>query len=83
MSVSVIPIYALRKKCPYSELFWFAFYRIQTEYGEIPSIYRYSVRMQKNADQSNSKYKHFLRSDEKSYSSPKINWKLEKVPRLK
>ena len=26
---------ALRKKCPYSELFWFAFSRIRSEYGEI------------------------------------------------
>ena len=25
----------LRKKCPYSELFWSAFSRIWTEYGEI------------------------------------------------
>ena len=27
----------LRKKCPYSELFWYAFSRILTEYGEIRS----------------------------------------------
>ena len=33
------------KKCPYSELFWSAFSRIQTEYGEIRSISPYSVRM--------------------------------------
>ena len=26
---------AVRKKCPYSELFWSAFFRIRTEYGEI------------------------------------------------
>ena len=26
---------ALRKKCPYSELFWSACSRIRTEYGEI------------------------------------------------
>ena len=26
---------SLRKKCPYSELFWSAFFRIQTEYGEM------------------------------------------------
>ena len=25
----------LRKKCPYSELFWSVFSRIRTEYGEI------------------------------------------------
>ena len=27
--------HSLRKKCPYSELFWSAFSRIRTEYGEI------------------------------------------------
>ena len=37
---------ALCKKCPYLELFCFAFSRIQTEYGEISS---YSVRMRENA----------------------------------
>ena len=34
---------SLREKCPYSELFWSAFSRIQTEYGEIRSISPYSV----------------------------------------
>ena len=29
---------ALRKKCPYSELFWSVFFRIRTEYGEIIRI---------------------------------------------
>ena len=28
----------LRKKYPVLELFWFVFYRIRTENGEIPSI---------------------------------------------
>ena len=28
----------LRQKCPYSELFWSAFSRIRTEYGEILRI---------------------------------------------
>ena len=51
-----------RKKCPYSELFWSVFSRIQTEYGEIRSIFPYSVRMRKNTDQNNSKYGHYLRS---------------------
>ena len=37
----------LRKECPYSELL---------------RISPYSVRMQENADQNNSKYGHFLRS---------------------
>ena len=53
----------LRKKCPYSELFWPAFSRIQTEYGEIRSISPYSVRMRQNADQNNPEYGHFLRND--------------------
>ena len=52
----------LREKCPYSELFWSAFYRIRTEYGEIGSISPYSVRMRSHADQNNSKYGHFLRN---------------------
>ena len=26
---------ALRKKCPYLKLFWSAFFRIRTEFGEI------------------------------------------------
>ena len=37
--------YTLRKKCLYSELFWSAFFRIRTEYGEIL-----------RADQNNSEY---------------------------
>ena len=41
---------SLRKKCPYSELFWSA---------SVP----YSVQMRENADQNNSNYEHFLRSD--------------------
>ena len=46
----------LRKNCPYSELFWFAFSRIGTEYGGIIRISPYSVRMRKNAGQNNSEY---------------------------
>ena len=41
----------LRKKCPYSELFWSVFSRIRIEYGEIRSISPYSVRMRENTDQ--------------------------------
>ena len=52
----------LIEKCPYSELFWSAFSRIWTEYGEILRISPYSVRMRENADQKNSEYGHFLRS---------------------
>ena len=52
----------LREKSPYSELFWSAFSRIRTEYGEILPISPYSVQMRENADQNNSEYDHFLRS---------------------
>ena len=45
---------ALLKKRPYSKLFWSAFSRTRTEYGEIRSISSYSVRMRENADQNNS-----------------------------
>ena len=46
----------LREKCPYSELFWFAFYRIWTEYGEILRISLYSVQMRENAEQNKFEY---------------------------
>ena len=52
----------LREKCPYSEIFWSAFSRIWTEYGEILRVSPYSVRIRENADQNNSEYRHFLRS---------------------
>ena len=39
---------SLRKKCPYSELFWSLFFRIRTEYGEIRSII-FSIFKCKNA----------------------------------
>ena len=39
------------------------FSRIRTECGEIRSISPYSVRMRENADQNNSEYSHFLRSE--------------------
>ena len=54
---------ALRKRYPYSELFWSSFSRIRTEYGEIQSISPYSVQMSENAAQNNSEYGHFSRSD--------------------
>ena len=53
----------MREKCPYSELFWFAFPHIWTEYGEIFRICPYSVRMQENAEDNNSEDGHFLRSE--------------------
>ena len=43
--------YSLREKGPYSELFWSAFFYIQTEYGEIRSTSRYLVPMRVNMDQ--------------------------------
>ena len=48
--------------CPYLELFWPAFSRIRTEYGEIRSISLHSVQIQENADQNNSECGHFSRS---------------------
>ena len=53
----------LRKKCPYSELFWSVFSRIRTEYGEIPRISPYSVQMRENTDRINSEYRHFSHSE--------------------
>ena len=50
---------ALRKKCPYSELFWSVFSCIRTEYDQIWSISPYSVWMWENMDQNNSEYEHF------------------------
>ena len=47
--------FSLPEKCPYSELFWSAFSRIRTEYGEIQSISPHSFQMRENADQNNSK----------------------------
>ena len=54
--------FALHEKCPYLELFWLVFSHIQTEYGEVRSIFLYSVRMRGNRNQINSKYRQFLRS---------------------
>ena len=53
----------LRKKCPYSELFWSVFSRIRTE-GEILRISSYSVRKREKTEQNNSEYEHVLRSAE-------------------
>ena len=50
---------ALREKCPYLELFWSAFSRIRSEYGETRSICKNSVQMREIADQNNSEYEHF------------------------
>ena len=53
---------SLREKCPYSELFWSAFSRIWTKYGDILRISPNSVQMRENTDQGNSEYEHFLSS---------------------
>ena len=37
VNANFMPYSALRKKCPYSELFWSTFSRIRTEYGGIRS----------------------------------------------
>ena len=46
-------------KVSVSVLFWSAFSRIRTEYGEMQCISPYSVQMRENADQNNSDYGHF------------------------
>ena len=63
---------SLRKKCLYSEFFWSAFPRIQTEYGEILRISPYSVQMLENMDQENSEYGHFLHSGYETYTAKSI-----------
>ena len=45
---------ALRKKCPFLELFWSVFSRIRAEYGEALCLSPYSVQMRENTDQKNS-----------------------------
>ena len=59
----------LSKKCPYSELFWSAFFRIRTEFAFFPHS--------KNADQNNSEYGHFSRSGiaQKSFFMKKLQKK--------
>ena len=73
---------SLHKKCPYSELFWSAFSRNWTEYGEIQSISLYSVWMQENADQNNSEYRHFSSSVSQSTSYNNNNKKNIKMKNI-
>ena len=54
--------FSLREKCLYSELFWSAFSRIRTEYGEILRICPHSVWTHENKNHNNSEHLHFLRS---------------------
>ena len=58
--ISVLCCTTVREKCPHSKFFRSIFSRIQTEYGEIDSLY--SVRMWDNTDQKNSEYGHYSRS---------------------
>ena len=58
---------SLREKCPYLELFWSAFRRIGTKYGEIPRISPYSVRMLEKTVRNYYEYGHFLLSVCESY----------------
>ena len=53
---------ALRKQCPYSQLFWSVCPPIQTEHIEIKSIFPYSVQMWENTGRNNFEYRHILRS---------------------
>ena len=48
---------SLLEECPYLELFWYAFSRIQEKYFS-----PYSVQMREYTDQNNSEYGHFLHS---------------------
>ena len=58
-------LHILRKRCPYSELFWSVFSSIRTEYGKMLHISSYSVRMRENTDQKNSEDWYFSRSGKK------------------
>ena len=59
--------YSLRKRCPYSELFWSPFFTHLTAFGlNTPYLSVFTpnaARCWKNADQKNSKYGHLLRSE--------------------
>ena len=50
--------YALCQRGTNLEISWSVFSRIRTEYGEIRSISRYSVRMRENTDQNNLESEH-------------------------
>ena len=60
---------SLRKKWPCSELLWSEFSCICTEYGKIQTVSPYSVQMRENADQNNSEYGNFSRSEWFLFSS--------------
>ena len=58
----LLAIYCI-KKIPIRSYSGPHFPRIWTEFGEMRSIFPFSVRMRENAGQNNSEYGHFLRSD--------------------
>ena len=70
ISFKYIAINTLRKKCAYSELFWSAFSRIRTKYGQILRISPFSVLMRENTERNNSEYGHVLRSDTYGLTCP-------------
>ena len=69
--------FPLRKKSPYSELFWSVFSCIRTKYGDIHSIPPNSVRVREYTNQNNSEKGHILRSVLCSDSSGGTFWKFE------
>ena len=57
--------HSLRKTCLYSELLWYLFPHILTEYP---------VQMRENADQNNSEYGHFSRSNYCPHNNLTLNF---------
>ena len=66
LPVEKFVLLTLRKRCPYSELFWSAFFPHFPAFGLNTERYSLSLRIQSecgnNADQNNSEYGLFLRS---------------------
>ena len=65
----------LREKYPFSECFWPVFSPIRTEYGDLLCKYLHSVWMRENKDQENSRYGHFLCSDNQRNQNGKMSTK--------
>ena len=49
----------LRKKCSYLEFFWYAFFSIWTEYGDLLRKSPHSTQMRQYTDQENAEYGNF------------------------
>ena len=62
--------YTLRKKCPYSELFWSVFSRIQTEYRRILRISPFQSKCGKIETKVTSNTDTFQGFKSWDYSSP-------------